>query len=99
MNAFMPSTTTKKITATGTTSSVTFTDNDKAGDAVRVYNANTEAAFLKFGVGAQTATANDLPIAPGAVEVIGVSMACDTFAAITAGSGGAGVYVTKGAGL
>lgn len=97
--AFMPMTTTKTISASGTSASATFANNDKAGDCLRIFNANTETAFIKYGIGAQTATTAGLPVAPGAVEIIQVGEAMDTIAVITAGAGGAAVYATKGSGL
>lgn len=96
--AFQPMTTTKTISASVTTASATWADNDMAGDCLRVFNSTTAIAFIHFGNGAQTATSADLPIAPGAVEVIQVGGYANTVAVILSTSTGS-VYVTKGSGI
>ena len=62
--------------------------------ALRIYNSGPSPVFLRWGTGAQTATANDLPIASGATEMFGKAGAADTVAAISTGM--ATVYVSAG---
>lgn len=71
---------------------------------LRFYNAGAVAVFIKKGVNgvAATATTADLPIAPGATEVLTVSnnpsSPITSMAAITASST-ATLYMTIGAGI
>ncbi|MEI7837071.1 MAG: hypothetical protein WCK05_11780, partial [Planctomycetota bacterium] len=60
--------------------------------ALRIYNSGPSPVFVRWGTGAQTATANDLPIASGACETFGKASANDTVAAISTGM--ATVYVS-----
>ncbi len=62
--------------------------------ALRIYNSGPSPVFIRWGTGAQTATANDLPLASGATEMFGKSSANDTVAAISTGM--ATVYVSAG---
>ncbi len=62
--------------------------------ALRIYNSGPTTVFVRWGTGAQTATANDLPIASGATEMLGKASAADTVAAISTGM--ATVYVSAG---
>ncbi|MEI8394911.1 MAG: hypothetical protein WCF85_09265 [Rhodospirillaceae bacterium] len=62
--------------------------------ALRIYNSGPTTVFVRWGTGAQTATANDLPIASGASEMFGKASANDTVAAISTGM--ATVYVSAG---
>ena len=62
--------------------------------ALRVYNSGPSPVFIRWGTGAQAATANDLPLASGATEMFGKSSANDTVAAISTGM--ATVYVSAG---
>lgn len=96
--AFNAMSTTKTVSASTTSASATWADNDKAGDCLRVFNNTTAVAFLKYGIGAQTATTANIAIAPGAVEVIAVGDATDTVAVILS-TGTGSVYLTKGSGL
>ena len=59
-----------------------------------VYNLGPNLAFVRWGVGAQTAVVTDLPIPVGVVEVFSKGVA-DTLAAVCS-SGSATVYVTSG---
>ena len=62
--------------------------------ALRIYNSGPSPVFVRWGTGAQTATANDLPIASGATEMFGKATANDTVAAISTGM--AAVYISAG---
>ena len=62
--------------------------------ALRIYNSGPTTVFVRWGTGAQTATANDLPIASGATEMFGKASSNDTVAAISTGM--ATVYVSAG---
>ncbi len=62
--------------------------------ALRIYNSGPTTVFVRWGTGAQIATANDLPIASGACEIFGKATANDTVAAISTGM--ATVYVSSG---
>lgn len=95
---FQAMTTTKTVSASTTSASATWADNDKAGDCLRVFNNTTAVAFLKYGLGTQTATTANIAIAPGAVEVIMIGEAADTVAVILS-TGTGSVYLTKGSGL
>jgi hypothetical protein len=91
------------LSGTTTSASVTFTAGTPAGTNtvlnatdVMLYNSGTTLAFCRWGVGAQTAVATDVPIPAGTVQVFfkGVS---DTVACIMA-SGTATIYVMPGNG-
>lgn len=109
VNPFRPSVgTTKTLSATNTTSSVTFDAKDVSASTtnagtigghsvIRVYNAGTATVFCRWGTGAQTATTSDMPLIPGVVEVFTKAWADDVFAGITASST-ATVYITCGEG-
>ena len=101
--------TTKTLSATGTSGNVTFDAKDVSASTanagtigghsvIRAYNAGTAIVFVRWGVGAQTATTADMPLIPGVVEVFSKAWQDDTFAGIT-GSGTATVYVTPGEGV
>ena len=62
--------------------------------ALRIYNSGPSPVFIRWGTGAQIATANDLPLASGATETFGKAGAHDTVAAISTGM--ATVYVSAG---
>lgn len=100
---FRPSVgTTKTLAATAVSASVTFDAKDAgtvAGKSViRVYNAGTGLAFGRWGTGAQTALATDMPLVPGVVEVFCKANTDDTFAAICPG-GTSTIYVSCGEGM
>lgn len=105
VNPFVPSVgTTKTLSASSSSSSVTFDAKDVASSTnasghsvIRVYNAGTATVFVRWGTGAQTATTSDMPIIPGVIEVFCKAWADDTFAGITSSST-ATVYVTPGEG-
>ena len=89
------------ISATGSSSSITLSTG---GTQIRVYNAGTAIAYVRWGSGAQTAlvtsvgTPGDLPLFPGAVEVFNKQFSDNTFAAVTGGTA-CTLYVTVGNGL
>lgn len=85
---------TVSIAATTATASATL---DVYSNAVRVVNAGTGTAFLRFGKGATTATVTDMPILSGATETF-TKGDSTTVAAITA-TGTATLYFTNGEGL
>jgi hypothetical protein len=102
---------TKTISASSTSSSVTLdaTDvsstptNPSAGvwgghTIMRIVNVGPNTAFIRFGVGAQTAVTTDMPIPSGAIEVFTKAGDADTVAAICAAAQTATVYVTCGQG-
>jgi hypothetical protein len=62
--------------------------------ALRIYNSGPSPAFVRWGTGAQTATASDLPLASGATEMFGKQAGHDTVAAVTTGM--ATLYVSAG---
>jgi hypothetical protein len=92
--SFFPGTTTS-IAATATSASATVNGYAKS---VRLYNKGPNTAFVKFGVGATTATASDMPLPAGAIETFSKDRA-DTIAAICAATETATVYVTSGEGM
>lgn len=65
---------------------------------MRIVNAGPNTAFIRFGVGAQTALTTDMPILAGAIELFSKAADTDTVAAICAASQTATVYVTCGEG-
>jgi hypothetical protein len=85
------------LAATATTGRVQIQTAVGGTQNVRLYNAGTVAVFVECGTVAVVATvAASLPVAPGAVEVIGCNQTY--FAGITA-SGTATLYITPGTGL
>lgn len=65
---------------------------------IRVYNGGPNKAFIRWGVGAQTATTTDTPVGPGNTEVFtkppeatGVASICDATETAT-------VFITPGEG-
>lgn len=89
---------TKTLAVTTTTARVQVLDNASSTSTynVRIYNAGTVAAFINWGDGTVTAATTDMPIAPGATEVL--SLQGSNIAAITA-SGTATLYITEGSGI
>lgn len=95
---------TQTISATTTSSSVTFSSAvDIQNSEMMVYNAGTGLAFCRWGIGAQTAVATDVPIPPATVQVFTKFRASvpaaqtQTVACITT-TGTATVYVVTGIG-
>ena len=69
-----------------------------AGNQCRVYNGSAAMAFVRFGVGAQTAVLTDSFVAPGNTEVFSIPPTVDTVAAILS-TGTGNVYFQRGMGL
>lgn len=81
---------------TSSVSATTFTTNDVTNTDLYVYNAGAGIAYARWGNGAQTATASDVPLPPGSVQVFYKGTATD-FAAISA-SGTNSVLIITGKG-
>jgi hypothetical protein len=89
---------TVNIAATSSAASVTLSDAGKSSSNVRIYNAGPNIAFIRIGVGAQTAdVTNSMPIPSGAVESFYKGQA-DTISAVCATGETAKVYFTPGEG-
>ena len=88
---------TQILSATGTSSSVTFSGVAGSLRQVRIYNAGSVAVFVRFTTTTGTAVVTDMPIAPTSVEVFDLRNH-DTVSGITASST-ATVYVTVGHGI
>ncbi len=102
----------KTISATSTSSSVTLDATDVSStptpansgpsgghSVLRIYNKGPNEAFIRWGVGAQTAiVTTDMALAPGVVEVFSKAGDVDTVAAITSGSDTATIRITCGEG-
>lgn len=89
------------VSSTPSVSSATpaFVGGASGGHSVmRIVNAGPNTAFIRFGVGAQTALTTDMPILAGAIELFSKAGDVDTVAAICAASQTATVYVTCGEG-
>jgi hypothetical protein len=90
------------LSATTTSASTTFVAGTPAGTNtvqatdVMIYNSGTTLGFCRWGVGAQTAVAADVPIPAGTVQVFFKATA-DTVACIMS-SGTATIYVMPGNG-
>jgi hypothetical protein len=101
---------TKSISATSTTASVTLDATDVQGTTsysttptggngvMRVVNIGPNTAFIRWGVGAQTALTSDMPILAGTVELLNKATTADTIAAICASAQTATIYITCGEG-
>lgn len=101
--AFRPNTTTKSLSASGSTGSVALITGDIltawSGGTCRVYNAGSVVVFVAFGTSAVTAaTATGLPVPPGQTEEFQIGPT-DTYMAGITGSGTATVYATPGQGI
>lgn len=86
---------TKTLTVTSTSSSDTFAG---VHQTMRVYNAGPNKAFLRWGVGAQTALTTDMPVGPTNTETFSLPPQAATVAAICATGETATVYCTPGEG-
>ena len=95
---------TKSILASSTSASATLDATDVlstangGNDVMRIVNSGTKTAFIRWGVGAQTALTTDMPILGGVTEVFTKSTATDTVAAITSGADTTTIYITCGEG-
>lgn len=79
MMQFTPTGASYALTQTGASVSQTLTAPQAAASALYVYNAGANKAYIAWGVGATTASATSMPVAPGAYFVIGKGYA-DTVA-------------------
>jgi hypothetical protein len=84
------------LSATTTSSSITFTGTSLNDTELYVYNAGTDLVFCRWGVGAQTATTAGLPIPSGTVQIFNRNSA--TVFACRSSTTTATVYVTTGNG-
>lgn len=97
--AFSPTAATLTIAASTSSGSGTLAGSTTVPSSMRVYNGTSASvAFIKYGTGAQTATAADFPVAPGVTEVINIPPGVDTVAVILSAATG-NVYFTRGGGL
>jgi hypothetical protein len=87
---------TQSLSATTTSSSITFTGESLNDTELYVYNAGTDLVFCRWGVGAQTATTAGLPIPSGTVQIFARNQA--TVFACRTSTTTATVYVTTGNG-
>jgi hypothetical protein len=87
---------TQSLSATTTSSSVTFTGESLNDTELYVYNAGTDLVFCRWGVGAQTATTGGLPIPSGTVQIFSRNSA--TVFACRTSTTTATVYITTGNG-
>jgi hypothetical protein len=87
---------TQSISATTTSSSITFSGESLNDTELYVYNAGTDLVFCRWGVGAQTATTAALPIPSGTVQVFNRNNA--TAFACRTSTTTATVYVSTGSG-
>jgi hypothetical protein len=87
---------TQSLSATTTSSSVTFTGESLNDTELYVYNAGTDLVFCRWGVGAQTATTAGLPIPSGTVQIFSRNSA--TVFACRSSTTTATVYITTGNG-
>jgi hypothetical protein len=95
-SAFGPGGNTVSLAVTGTTGRVQYQATPTHPN-VRVYNAGTVAAFVSCGdVNIVATTGSGMPVAPGAIEVIGCGQ---TYIAGITASGTATIYLTPGTGL
>lgn len=101
---------TKTISATGTSASATLDATDVSAtqtntqvvgghSVMRIVNKGPNTAFLRWGVGAQTALTTDMPMLAGTVELFSKAFDVNTVAAICASGETATVYVTCGEGV
>jgi hypothetical protein len=97
--AFAPAGNTVNLAVTTSTARVALTAPATAGGyQVRIYNAGSATAFIRFGtVAIDAATATSMPVPSGQTEVFTVASTVTHVAAITA-SGSATLYATTGYG-
>ena len=92
------------ISATSSTSTTALTSPAKGLFQVRLYNAGTKVVFVRFGTsGSVVAAITDIPIPPGALEVMSLegntSAPITHIAAICAATETTTLYVTTGIGI
>lgn len=96
---------TKSISVTNSSGSATLDASDYSTSSspntgfnvMRIANTGSVVAFVRWGIGAQTALTTDLPVLPGTVELFTKPLDVNTVAAITA-SGTTTLYITCGEG-
>lgn len=93
---FMPTAATTTIAATA--SSVGGTVAGSGAPCMRIVNDTASICFVKFGIGAQTATNADYPIPANSVEVMRPNVVDPTHVAVILATGTGNVYVTRGEG-
>ena len=97
VSTFLAAGPTVVVAATTVSGSVTIAPGASTNAiSVRVYNDGPNLAFIAIGKGATTASAVNIPLPVGAVEMLGKN-ANDTFAVVTL-TGTANVYFTPGHG-
>jgi hypothetical protein len=85
---------TVKLTVTSISSSSALTLHQ----TVKVYNFGPNKAFIRYGIGAQTALTTDMPVAPGNTELFTLPAQIATIAAVCDTGETATVYCTPGEG-
>lgn len=80
----------------GSTTSASGTLNG-SGNTVRVFNASSAVAFVRFGIGAPTAVATDVPVGAGGTAFFSVQPDA-THAAAILSTGTGSVHFTRGMG-
>jgi uncharacterized PurR-regulated membrane protein YhhQ (DUF165 family) len=83
-------------TISASTTSAEVTTLSATDNIVRIYNAASAAAFVRWGTTAQTAVTTDMAIAPGATEAFTKNNATRIAAILASGTGS--VYITTGNG-
>lgn len=93
---------TASIAVTTASASAAIKRQPTGAHQIRLYNAGAATLFWAFGDAAVTASLTDVPLPPGAIEVITLANAANApishIAAITP-SGSATLYATTGQGL
>jgi siroheme synthase len=69
-----------------------------SGNQIRIHNASTSVAFVRWTVGASTAVLTDTFIGAGGTEVFTMAQSADTFSVILAAGTGV-AYAQRGFGL
>jgi len=97
---FKPQGANLSIAATTASASVARTGSDKNCEHISIYNANaSKFAFVRSGVGAQTAVIGDFAIPPNSTRIMRCNVGDDTIAAILdAGATASTLYIQSGDG-
>jgi hypothetical protein len=93
---------TATISATTTTARAAIKKRPAGAFQVRVHNAAAALCFYRIGDAAVSASAGDIPLPAGAVEVVTVDNPAadpETHVAAVLASGSGSIYVTTGVGL
>lgn len=86
---------TVSISATSTSGSTTVSSN---GSNLLITNSGPNTVFVRWGVGAQTATTADMPVLSGTQVIVSRTLSVDTVAAICASGQTASVSFCPGEG-